>query len=120
MADTREIGKILAIIGGLLLIIGGLLDAVGYIAALLQGMPIATWLGNLPSILYPIIVIIIGIIGLYNYKAIRHDNTMLWGIIDLVLAILVIIIYFVGILSLIGLGSIVLLVAGVLLIVDAL
>ncbi|MFX1254611.1 MAG: hypothetical protein ACFFCZ_23570 [Promethearchaeota archaeon] len=120
MADTREIGKILAILGGLLLIIGGLIDAVGYLAALFSGMPIATWLSNLPHIVLPIVVIIVGFVGLYNYKAIKHDNTMLWGIIDLILAILVILIYFAGILSLIGLGSIVLLVAGVLLIVDAL
>ena len=121
MADTREIGKILAIIGGILLVIGGIIDAIQYIAALLQGMPIATWLQGLPTIIYPIIVIIIGLIALYNYKAIKHDNTLLWGIIDLILAILVILIYIgINILTLIGLGAIILLVAGVLLIVDAL
>ncbi|MFX0064306.1 MAG: hypothetical protein ACFFC7_19205 [Candidatus Hermodarchaeota archaeon] len=120
MADTREIGKILAILGGILLIIGGIIAAVNYVALLFENIPISTWLQGLPTIVIPIVIIIIGLIALYNYKAIKHDTTLLWGIIDLILAILVIILYFGGILSFIGLGAIVLLVAGVLLIVDAL
>lgn len=120
MADTREIGKLLVIIGGVVLILAALIQfLIPWFTSLLD-IPIVEWVNQIPGLVPFIVTLAAGIVAIYTWKTVKQDNTLMWGIVNAVLAIVVLVITLAVIVSIAGLGGIILLIGGVLLIVDAL
>ncbi|MFX0094053.1 MAG: hypothetical protein ACFFBD_20105, partial [Candidatus Hodarchaeota archaeon] len=81
MADPREAGKMLALVGGLLMIVGGALEVLTWLIQALEGQ--GQGQGNSPNLpITFIVIVVLGIIAVYSWKALNLENIMLWGLID--------------------------------------